>query len=377
MVKPKDILRYAAFLFPLLFLIPIIYAVMQHPLHLFPWKQRVYRVDAYSDEGDPSRNTASSIDLFKTDVNAVTLEYTLRDGVTFPYAGFYFSTDVNDKGIDVSDFDYVKMTAAAAVRDVYQIKIKTHLEGHTVENDSNTRCPLEKAIVLENFMKEYRIPLSEFEFLDWWFDRQHLSRKDYSPNKLLRIVASVNIQQTKKITQKTEEPGGLIVGEFSFHRSFTLLYILSGTGFLLSFGILIAFRVRAGGKKAESGAQFHFDYNPVDIASHAEEDTRRLEAYIMEHYTDPDMTAGMLHRHTGIARRRIAGLIRKKHGLTVKQLVSRIRLREAARLLSETDRNITEIASALGFSSSSYFFQVFKSAYHLSPSEYRKKNRPA
>ena len=50
------------------------------------------------------------------------------------------------------------------------------------------------------------------------------------------------------------------------------------------------------------------------------------------------------------------------------------RMEKAALLLSTTEKSIAEISSSVGYASQSKFTQVFKSAYGLSPSEYRSKN---
>lgn len=373
-MKSGAALKYVSFIIPLLFFIPIIYGLLQKPLTIYPWKQRVYRTDAYSDEGTASGRTASSIDSFKTTVNSITLEYTLRDGEEYPYAGMYFSTEIKHNFTDLSGYDYLKLKIAVSIRDIYQIKIKTQMDGHTVESDSNTRCPLEKALILEDFMKEYIIPLSEFEFLDWWFARQQLEPADYNKQKLLRKVAAINFQQTKKMAPGTEEKGRMIIKECSFHKSFTLLYILSGSGFLLSTMVLLLIFFRIQSKKSEHQGFSPLEYNPVNLTSYTDADTKRLAEFIMENYTDPDLSMKKLYAETGISRQRITALIKKKYNMTFKQLLNKIRLTEAARLLEETDRNITDIATALGFSGSSYFFQVFKSEYNISPTDYRKRN---
>ena len=42
-------------------------------------------------------------------------------------------------------------------------------------------------------------------------------------------------------------------------------------------------------------------------------------------------------------------------------------------MLANTNINITELSTALGFSSSNYFTIVFKEFENMSPSEYRNK----
>ena len=49
-----------------------------------------------------------------------------------------------------------------------------------------------------------------------------------------------------------------------------------------------------------------------------------------------------------------------------------IRLQEAKRLLDETDMKIIEIGEAIGYENDKHFLKVFKGAYSVTPSEYRK-----
>ena len=49
-----------------------------------------------------------------------------------------------------------------------------------------------------------------------------------------------------------------------------------------------------------------------------------------------------------------------------------IRLQEAKRLLDETDMKIIEIGEAVGYENDKHFLKVFKGAYSVTPSEYRK-----
>ena len=47
-------------------------------------------------------------------------------------------------------------------------------------------------------------------------------------------------------------------------------------------------------------------------------------------------------------------------------------MREAARLLRETQKHITEITILVGYDNANYFSRIFKKQYGTSPSEYRR-----
>ena len=72
---------------------------------------------------------------------------------------------------------------------------------------------------------------------------------------------------------------------------------------------------------------------------------------------------------------RTGHLIKELFGETFPQLVNRIKMREAARMLAAGTRPIAEIADALGFFDQNYFSRIFKNLYAMSPREYRKSVR--
>ena len=59
-------------------------------------------------------------------------------------------------------------------------------------------------------------------------------------------------------------------------------------------------------------------------------------------------------------------------GMTPGELIRRIRLKTAASLLEQNNRNVTVIAFKVGFLNLSYFAKCFKEYYGKSPKEYMK-----
>ena len=60
-------------------------------------------------------------------------------------------------------------------------------------------------------------------------------------------------------------------------------------------------------------------------------------------------------------------------GITPQELMSEARIKHACQLLKHTDKTISEIAYACGFTDPKYFSRSFKQSKGLSPSEFREK----
>lgn len=67
--------------------------------------------------------------------------------------------------------------------------------------------------------------------------------------------------------------------------------------------------------------------------------------------------------------------IKRKTGKTYTQLVQEKRLSQAAFLLRNTQRNISEIATAVGYDNISYFHRIFGKVYGMTPRHYRLQQR--
>ena len=96
--------------------------------------------------------------------------------------------------------------------------------------------------------------------------------------------------------------------------------------------------------------------------------------YIDQHYKE-SITLDILAEKVSINKFYMAHAFKREYGVSPINYLILCRIREAKRLLAETDLSLSQIAAVLGFSSSSYFSQSFRSAEGISPTEYRKSNQ--
>lgn len=61
-------------------------------------------------------------------------------------------------------------------------------------------------------------------------------------------------------------------------------------------------------------------------------------------------------------------------GLSPIQYLNRRRLETACQLLRDTDYSVSDISSQTGFSSQSYFTQIFRKHYGITPIKYRQSH---
>ena len=99
-----------------------------------------------------------------------------------------------------------------------------------------------------------------------------------------------------------------------------------------------------------------------------------LKDYIDTHYMQ-NINLDDLANHFHLSKFHLAREFSRTFSLSPIAYLEKRRIREARYLLSATEFSMTDIATTLGFCSSSYFSQRFKAAMGMSPLEFRKKER--
>jgi PAS domain S-box-containing protein len=96
-------------------------------------------------------------------------------------------------------------------------------------------------------------------------------------------------------------------------------------------------------------------------------------SYLETAYDQP-VSPSSLARKAGMSAARFARVIKRIHGLTPMQLITKTRITAGARLLRETDASIAEVALECGFSDHSAFSRAFRAVTGLSPTEHRREH---
>lgn len=96
--------------------------------------------------------------------------------------------------------------------------------------------------------------------------------------------------------------------------------------------------------------------------------------YIRSHTNESisiDDVARQVHRSSSYMMRRF----KEELGIHIGAFITRCKLEEAKTLLTYSDKSLAEISNYLCFSSQSYFQNVFKKQYGITPMQYRKKTQ--
>ena len=98
---------------------------------------------------------------------------------------------------------------------------------------------------------------------------------------------------------------------------------------------------------------------------------KRLDCIVYSRLGEQDLSvdkvAGLLHLGRTIFYKKVRGTT----GYTPNEYIRVIRLKKAAELLKESEKNVSEVAYAVGFDNPYYFSKCFKEQFGMPPSQYR------
>jgi len=179
----------------------------------------------------------------------------------------------------------------------------------------------------------------------------------------------------------------LIAADFHFYQGSHAVSIVGIANIvtlpLLAYAIAIIGRsvpeARPSGDRADD-TQDDLPASP-EITAPTRDDNRIIAAIesVMRDkqlFRDPDLTLTRLSRKIGIPARQISAAVNRALGRNVSQFVNEYRIKEAQRLLVETDMAVTSVMFECGFYTKSNFNREFARVAGTTPSDYRRSAGP-
>lgn len=101
---------------------------------------------------------------------------------------------------------------------------------------------------------------------------------------------------------------------------------------------------------------------------------RSAKQFIFSNYTDPQLDLNKVSDHVNLSPNYLAQLFRRFENCSFTEYLNRIRVEQAQKMLLSTHLRVYEVAEAVGFQNTKYFFQVFKQITGMRPREFYKSS---
>lgn len=98
---------------------------------------------------------------------------------------------------------------------------------------------------------------------------------------------------------------------------------------------------------------------------------RRVMQFVEENIGNSDVGVGDMADAAATSRSGLQRKLKQAMGVTPQELMKEARIKRACQLLRESDKNISEVAYACGFTDPKYFSRSFKQTTGKTPKEYR------
>jgi AraC-like DNA-binding protein len=209
----------------------------------------------------------------------------------------------------------------------------------------------------------------------WWLSMMKLplSSQDYKLDKVAQFSFGSS-SQTPFDTESHVEITNIKVHRHDY-RFIVALAVILVTSWIL-FGIWF-FRTHTRTLAASLNSRLKKDlplvaYRELTLQPYRDEEKAAVLKFIATNYTNPELDLESVVAGTGANRNKVNDLLKTELGMTFTGYVNKLRLTEAARLLTEKSAaTVAEIAYLVGYANVSYFNRLFKEEYGCTPKAFR------
>lgn len=342
---------------------------------LFPGQDKNYLWTRSAEPRIPDGKTSIKI---KNEVGIIEYDFLLDPEKPFPYAHYsmYF-IDANQgyKIVNLSRFDKISFKVLCDPKDVLLFVLFSFDEKVTDLGSLPSRRFSRTAFSCNDHWRTVDIAFSEINTPHWWLGDYgfELSDTGYALDKTMGFAWASSSQTPLNVQSHVRLTDVKMQG-----RDYRYIY-LSGTISLVIWIIFMVwtFRKYLAALTLELAEKLSRDqqliaYRKLSLEPLRDKTKVSLLRYIATEYANPELSLESTAEALGCNRSKINEILKEELDLTFTTYLNKLRLTEAARLLSENkDANISEIAYSVGYNNVSYFNKLFKTEYKCTPKTFK------
>lgn len=223
--------------------------------------------------------------------------------------------------------------------------------------------------------RQVELDLTRLEMPQWWLDQFQLdlSMNDYQLSKVPKIQFGSTFQSPPEVASRVQ------LNELQLNgRDWRYLYLLGI--FLLviwaAFGVWL-FRQHSQALIGALRSKIQRDrplvaYQQLSVEPQNNRDKDAILRFMATNYAKPELNLDAMVSAIGVSRTKINDTLKAELGFTFTGYLNKLRLTEAARLLTEkSEVSVAEIAYSVGYKNVSYFNKLFKEEYGCTPKIFR------
>jgi len=277
--------------------------------------------------------------------------------------------------IDLAAFDRISFNVKCSIDNVLGFTVFTFDEQISEPGDFFTYRSPSAYFSCNEQWREVNVDLTRLEMPEWWLDTFELalSMKDYDLSSVAKVMFANSFQSPVDVTSRVQ------INELTLHgRDWRYLYLLAAVLFLLwsTAGIWL-FRQHTKALISDLRHKLHKDrplvaYQQLSVEPKRDKDKESILRFMATEYSNAELNLDAISAAIGVSRTKINDILKTELGFTFTGYLNKLRLTEAARLLTQTPEvSVAEIAYSVGYKNVSYFNKLFKEEYNCTPRNFK------
>jgi len=314
----------------------------------------------------------------KNDVGTVEYDFFLDSTEPFAYAHYtlaFIDAIQPFRMVDLTKYSSVSFKVLCDPKNVLLLVLFSFDDKVTNMNNASTRRVSSTAFSCDSHWSTITIRLDELDTPHWWLGRYGYDFSDIG----YRLDKTMGFAWVNSLQSPLDTPSHVKLTDVKLLGTDTRsIYAAAVVCLGLWIGFFVwLFRRYVTVLKVDIREKVKQDqplmaYKKLSIEPQKDKEKGAVLRFMATEYANPELSLEMAAASLGVNRTKINDLLKEELGFTFSTYLNKLRLTEAARLLSENeDANVSEIAYSVGYNNVSYFNKLFKTEYGCVPKTFK------
>jgi len=342
---------------------------------LFPGRDADLLWAAATEPPSPVGKTQLSV---KNDVGTVEYDFFLDPDQPFPYAHYtlaFIDAVQPHRLVDLTKYSSVSFKVLCDPKNVLLLVLFSFDEKVTDMTNASSRRVSSTAFSCDNHWSTVTIELDELDTPHWWLGRYGYDFSDigYRLDKTMGFAWVNSLQSPLNTPSHVKLTDVKLLGT---DPRYTYAAAVLSLGLWMVFFVWLFRRyisvLTIDIREKVKQDQPLMAYKKLSIEPQKDKEKGSVLRFMATEYANPELSLEMAAAALGVNRTKINDILKEELGLTFSTYLNKLRLTEAARLLSENEEaNVSEIAYSVGYNNVSYFNKLFKTEYGCVPKTFK------
>jgi AraC-like DNA-binding protein len=277
--------------------------------------------------------------------------------------------------VDLSKYSTVTFLAKCAPANSLMLNIVTVDKSVTKRGVKQTHLPVMTYFSCNEKGTPVSLDLTRLAIAGWWHEIEHvdIARQSYKLDHVTKWEFGASQYSPRDLDSHVEISGLTLHGrDDRYLVALGAILVIGWTAFGIWF-----FRAQSRALIAKLDSRLEKDlsfvaYRQLTVEPFEDKEKAAILRFIATHYADSGLDLEGVAAGTGANRNKINEVLKAELGMTFTSYLRKLRLTEAARLLTDkAAATVAEIAHSVGYANSSYFNKLFKEEYGCTAKEFR------